>query len=200
MVLRNLILQTPQGIPVFGRSLACHIGTYCMDLSQDSTFESDTILKSGLLTAMLTYNEAKRDSFHELELTDSKIISLPTEHLIGIFEVDPEDNIGDLEQRLKVMVELFETNYKYELDNFQGDIGLFEEFEKILEDNGILEQGEKFKKNCLECKYSKKCTFRVTTGPFYLTILEKFDSIPDISTLYKLLLMMLGMPKQMFSR
>ena len=191
MVLRNLILQTPHGIPVFGRSLACHIGTYCIDLSQDSTFESDTILKSGLLTAMLTYNEAKKDSFHELELTDSKIISLPTDKLIGIFEVDPEDNVEDLEQRLKVMVELFESKYGDLLDNFQGDITSFDEFEKILEDNGILEQGEKFKKNCLECKYSKKCTFRVTTGPFYLTILEKFESIPDISALYKMLLMIL---------
>jgi len=65
---------------------------------------------------------------------------------------------------------------------------------EILEDQGILEEGEKFRKNCINCKYSKRCTFRVTTGPFYKTILEKFNSINPAGFIQKLILMMFGMP------
>ncbi|MHA2250204.1 MAG: hypothetical protein ACXAD7_07570 [Candidatus Kariarchaeaceae archaeon] len=197
MVLRNVVLQTPEGIPLFGRSLVCHIGTFCADLSQDSTFEDETVLKSALLTALLTVNEAERDQFHELPLAESKVLSYPTDNVIAVFEVNPDDEIESLKNRLQVMVELFKKNYGDTLDNFAGTISEFDSFEEILVNNGVLEEGEKFRKNCLNCKYSKNCTFRVATGPFYATILEKLNSIKDISIIRKMILMMMGMPGMM---
>lgn len=197
MVLRNVILQTSTGLPLFGRSLVCHIGTFCVDLSDDSTFEDDTILKSGLLTAMLAHNQAEPGKFHELDLSDSKILSFPTENLIGVMEVDPNDDTEIFQNRLKVMVELFANNYGEAVNNFDGEVTFFNSFEKDMEDHGILEEGEKFKKNCVDCKYTKSCAFRVTTGPFYKSFLEKFDSIKEIGFIWKMLLMMLGMPGMM---
>ncbi|MHA2362783.1 MAG: hypothetical protein ACXAC7_02415 [Candidatus Hodarchaeales archaeon] len=197
MVLRNIIIQTSDGLPLFGRSLVCHIGTFCADLSKDITFKDDTILKSGLLTALLTFNEAEKGKFHEMELTQSNIISYPTDELIALIEIGPDDDLEPLKNRLKVMVELFQENFGDSIKNFKGETDIFNSFEKNLEEKGLFEEGERFRKNCLNCKYSKKCAFRLTTGPFYKTILEKFDSIKEIGIIKKMILMMLGMPGMM---
>lgn len=197
MVLRNVILQTPEGIPVFGRSLVCNIGTYCHDLSKDSTFDDETVLKSALFTALLAVASAEENKFHELKLEDSKILSYPTENVTAIFEVSPEDDPEPLKNRLQVMVELFKNEYGEALDNFSGEISFFDSFETMLGEHEVLEEGEKFRKNCLNCKYSKNCAFRVMTGPFYKTVLEKFQSIKDVSLIKKMLLMIMGMPGMM---
>jgi hypothetical protein len=197
MGLRNIILQTPEGLPLFGRSLVCNIGTFCVDLSQDTTFNDETILKSGLLTALLTYNEAEKGTFHELELEKSHILSYPTKELIGTFEVAPDDVDELLKNRMKVIVELFFQEYADEIENFIGDPSVFNSFVKTIEQNNLLEEGEKFRKNCINCRYSKNCAFRVTTGPFYKTILAKFESIPTINMIQKMILMMFGMPGMM---
>jgi hypothetical protein len=194
MVLRNITIQTPDGLPLFGRSLVCNIGTFCADLSEDTTFNDEIVLKSGLLTALLTYNEAEKGTFHELELENSHILSYPTKKLIGTFEVTPDDVNELLKNRIKVIVELFMQEYANEIENFYGDPSTFNTFVKTIEKNNLLEEGEKFRKNCINCRYSKNCAFRVTTGPFYKTILEKFESIPKINIIQKMILMVLGMP------
>ena len=199
MVLNNVIIQTADGVPVFGRSLACNIGTFCLDISKDSTFDEETILKSGLFTAMLTFNEAETDTFHELPMAEAKVLSFPTKNVIGVFEVGADDDSEKLKQRLRVMVDLFEDNYKEEIRNFDGDISKFEDFENILSNHGILEEGEKFKKNCLDCTYSKSCTFRVVTKPRYPTVGEKLRSIKGIGLMKKAILMMRGMPRMILN-
>ncbi len=193
-MLRSVTLQTRAGLPLFGRSLVCHIGTFCKDISKDTTFNDETILNSGLLTAMLTYNAAEKGKFHDLILNESRILSYPTEEVIAVFEIGPDDDLESLKNRMKVMVELFIEEYADQINKFSGEPAQFNLFEKILENQGILEEGEKFRKNCINCKYSKRCTFRVTTGPFYKTILEKFDSISQIGFIQKMILMILGMP------
>jgi hypothetical protein len=45
--------------------------------------------------------------------------------------------------------------------------------------------------------FLSECAFRVTTRPFYKSFLERFDSINEIRFIWKMLLMMLGMPKMM---
>jgi hypothetical protein len=197
MVLRNITIQTPEGLPVFGRSLVCNIGTFCVDLSKDITFQDETILKSGLLTALLTVKEAEKGSFHELELEKSHILSYPTNNLIGTIEVSPEDVDDTLKNRIKVIVELFQRTFSKELENYIGDSSIFNSFTQVIEENNLLEEGEKFRKNCINCRYSKTCAFRVTTGPFYETIKEKLESIPEINMILKMILMMLGMPGMM---
>ena len=197
MVLRNVILQTPEGLPLFGRSLVCNIGTFCVDLSKDTTFKDETILKSGILTALLTFNEAEKGTFHELELEQSHILSYPTKDVIGTFEVAPDDVNESLKNRIKVMVELFQQTYTNEIKTFDGETSVFSSFVKIIEENNLLEEGENFRKNCINCRYSKNCAFRVTTGPFYKTIFEKLESIPEINIILKMILMMLGIPGMM---
>ncbi|MCY3414741.1 MAG: hypothetical protein INQ03_24035 [Candidatus Heimdallarchaeota archaeon] len=178
MTLRSVILQTPQGIPVFGRSLACTIGLYCTDLSQDSAFDDQTVLLSGLLTAMLVVEDSALNEFHEFNLEKTKLLSYPTEDVIAVFElIDDGEDDDTLKNRLRLMVELFEEEYREELSRFKGNIQPFSKFDKTIEAKGLLDSSEKFKANCINCKYSKHCTFRMTTGPKFPTIKEKIDSI-----------------------
>lgn len=199
MVLRTLILQTPEGVPVFGRSLVCSIGSQCLDISQDSTFDDETILKSGLFNALMTMHEKEGDDFHEIALTEVKLLGFHSDKINGIFEVDHEEEDGSLKNRLRLMVELFENTYKEKLDSFKGDIAPFNQFTDVIEIEGLLDSGEKWKKNCLDCKYSKSCSFRVTTGEQFETAEEKFNSIPEISKMRKMALMIRGLPVSLYN-
>ncbi|MDH5403915.1 MAG: hypothetical protein OEZ01_12415 [Candidatus Heimdallarchaeota archaeon] len=193
MVLKTIILQTSEGIPLFARSLVCSIGVKCVDFSKDSTFDDETVLKSGLLTALLTINDVKSEEFKELDIDRSKILSYPKKQIIAVFEVSPQDEVEPLKNRLKLMSEIFETKYEQQLNNFSGEISVFDLFEDELRKSKLLEEGEEFMKNCIDCKYSKHCSFRITTGPFYKDVASKFASIKPSNIFLKMKIVIRGM-------
>jgi hypothetical protein len=51
VMIQNLIITTPEGLPLFARSLMCHIGMDCIDLAKDNTFTDETVLNSALFSA-----------------------------------------------------------------------------------------------------------------------------------------------------
>lgn len=198
-MIQNIIITHESGLPLFGRSLMCHIGLHCLDFSKDNTFADETLLNSALLNAMLIYDHANPNNFHEFEMNQARILTFPTEKITVIMYTDPEDNLDEYKNRLRLFADLFNKQYNSLLDDFAGDINPFIGFEKIIAEEGLLEEGEKFRKNCVECTYDKHCAFRITIAAPNKTFQEIFDSIYPSSIFKKMWLIIKGMfqPKYM---
>ena len=69
------MITTPEGLPLFARSLMCHIGMHCIDLSKDNTFSDETVLNSALFSAKLVYDEAHPDQFHAFNMEKSTALT-----------------------------------------------------------------------------------------------------------------------------
>ena len=201
-MIQNIIITHESGLPLFGRSLMCHIGMHCIDFSKDNTFADETLLNSALLNAMLIYDQAHPNDFHEFEMNQAKILTFPTEKITVIMYTDPEDNLDEYKNRLKLFADLFAKQYGIYLDNFAGDISPFVGFESVMADEGLLEEGERFRKNCIDCTYDKHCAFRITTVTAITpdkSFQEIFDLIFPASIFKKMWLIFKGMfqPKYM---
>ena len=193
-MIQNIIITHQSGLPLFARSLMCHIGMHCIDYSKDNTFSDETLLNSALLNAMLIYDMANPNNFHEFEMNQSKILTFPTEKLTVIMYTDPDDNLEGYKNRLRLFADLFTKQYAFYLDDFTGDVSLFKNFENIIADEGLLEEGERFRKNCVECEYDKHCAFRITVKAVpKKTFQEIFDSIYPASFFKKMKLVIKGM-------
>ncbi|MHA1911312.1 MAG: hypothetical protein ACTSYA_06425 [Candidatus Kariarchaeaceae archaeon] len=192
-MIQNIIITTSSGIPLFGRSLMCSIGVHCADLSVDTTMTDDTMLNSGLLNAMLIFNEAEPEKFHPLNLEKTNVLTYPTEEVTGVLTIEPQDNPTEYENRLKIIMDLFLEHYLEDVINFTGKINVFNDFQKILEDKEILDANENFRKNCIECEYDLACPFRITTGPLNRTFAERLADIKSLSFFKKWKLIIKGM-------
>jgi hypothetical protein len=171
----------------------CHIGMHCVDLSKDSTFTDETLLHSALYNAMLIYDQANPNQFHEFMMEKSKTLTFPNEKITVIMNTDPEDDFEAYKNRLRLFADLFMKTYSDKIDDFSGDIGVFTGFQDIIAQEGLLDEGERFRKNCVECEYDKACVYRITIGPTEKTLKERFASIRPIGWFRKFLLIMQGM-------
>lgn len=193
-MIQNIIVMSNTGTPLFARSLMCNIGFRCLDLSRDSTFENDTILNSALLSAKLIYNYAEDTEFYIFELEKSKILTYPAEDTITILAVDQKDEFDEpMKNRLRLMNELFMQNFTDELQNLTGNIQKFSSFQNIIEEEGLLEEGQRFRANCINCKYDKACTFRLTIGPPERMWKERIESIKPMPFIKKAYYVFKGM-------
>lgn len=192
-MMHNIIITHSSGIPLFARSLMCHIGKDCLNLSKDSTFTDETLLNSALMSAMLIFDKANPHQFHEFQLEKTKALTYPAEKTTVILYTDPQDILSEYENRLKLFSDLFNNRFKLLLDDFKGNIEPFTAFEEVIAREGLLEEGERFRKNCIECIYDKACAFRISIGPPERTFKERFESIKTIGLLKKLRLIMVGM-------
>ena len=193
IMIHNIIITNSSGIPLFARSLMCSIGVSCLNLSKDNTFTDETLLNSALMSAMLMFDDANPNQFHEFQLEKTKTLTYPTENTTVILYTDPEDNLREYKNRLKLFSDLFNNRFKLVLEDFKGNIEPFKAFEEIIAREGLLDEGERFRKNCIECMYDKACTFRISIGAPERTFKERFDSITPIGLLKKLKLIMVGM-------
>ena len=192
-MIQNIIITHESGIPLFARSLMCHIGMHCVDLSKDSTFADETLLHSALYNAMLIYDQAHPNQFHEFKMEKSKTLTFPSEKITAIMNTDPEDDFEAYKNRLRLFSDLFMKHYGHLVDDFDGDITKFSLFQEIIAEEGLLDEGERFRKNCVECEYDKACIYRISIGPTNRTLKERFDAIIEISWIQKLILIMKGM-------
>ena len=192
-MIQNIIITHESGIPLFARSLMCHIGMHCLDLAKDSTFADETLLHSALYSAMLIYDQANPNQFHEFKMEKSKTLTFPSEKITVIMNTDPEDNFEEYKNRLRLFSDLFVKNFSQELEDFAGDIEPFTRFQEIIAEEGLLEEGERFRKNCVECEYDKACVYRINIGPINRTLKDRFADIRPISWFRKFILIMQGM-------
>ena len=194
-MIQNLIITHDSGIPLFARSLMCHIGMHCIDLAKDSTFTDETLLNSALYSAMLIYDQANPNQFHEFKMDKSKTLTFPSENITVIMNTDTEDDFNEYKNRLRLFADLFMKNYSEKVFDFDGDISHFVGFQDVIAKEGLLDEGERFRKNCVECEYDKACVYRISICPTDKTLKERFASIRKISWFRKLLLIMQGMFK-----
>ncbi len=194
-MIQNIIIIRDNGLPLFGRSLMCHIGMKCIDLSKDSTMQDETVLQSALFSATLTYDQAKPLTFHEFDFQQSKIISFPKETITSVLSVDPSDDSDIYKNRLRLITELFEQEYSSTLEDPSLPVSAFSEFEQTLADEGLLESGERFRSNCINCEWDKACPFRIVSKSPTMSLKERLVSIPNLNIMKKMWLMMKGMFK-----
>ncbi len=197
-MIQSILINHESGIPLFARSLMCNIGFKCIDLAKDSTFESDTLLHSALISAMLIVDKSEPEKFHELSIEKTKVLTFPMEKITAIITTEPHDDFEPLKNRLKLLGELFLEKYDHLLEEFVGDISIFTDFQEIIEEKGLLDEGERFRADCLNCKYEKACSFRILSGPKERTVRERFESIKTINFLKKMYLILTGMFKPMY--
>jgi hypothetical protein len=199
-MIQNLIITTPEGLPLFARSLMCHIGMDCIDLAKDNTFTDETVLNSALFSAKLIFNEARPDDFYDFKMEESTALTFPTSKVTVILNIDPSDEAEDYKNRLRLFADLFVEQYDLYLHDFSGSIEPFTSFQDIIAEEGLLEEGERFRKNCVECEYDKACVFRIETGDIKRTFKERFESIVPVGFFKKLMLIMIGMfqPRYIF--
>ncbi|MCG3222854.1 MAG: hypothetical protein H7647_00190 [Candidatus Heimdallarchaeota archaeon] len=113
--------------------------------------------------------------------------------LTVILNIDPSDDVDIYKNRLRLFADLFVKQYELYLQDFNGNIDPFTSFQDIIAEEGLLEEGEKFRKNCVECEYDKACIFRIETGNIKRTFKERFENIVPIGFLKKFMLIMIGM-------
>ncbi len=200
VMIQNLIITTTEGLPLFARSLMCHIGMDCIDLAKDNTFTDETVLNSALFSAKLIFDEVHPNDFHDFKMEKSIALTFPTPKITVILNIDPSDDVDIYKNRLRLFADLFVKQYELYLQDFNGNIDPFTSFQDIIAEEGLLEEGEKFRKNCVECEYDKACVYRIETGDIKRTFKERFESIVPIGFLKKLMLIMIGMfqPRYMF--
>ncbi|MCK5305455.1 MAG: hypothetical protein KAJ72_09390, partial [Candidatus Heimdallarchaeota archaeon] len=157
IMIQNLIITTPEGLPLFARSLMCHIGMDCIDLAKDNTFTDETVLNSALFSAKLIFDNARPDDFHDFKMEKSIAITFPTPKITVIMNIDPTDDVNIYKNRLRLFADLFVEQYDLYLQDFSGSIEPFTSFQDIIAEEGLLEEGERFRKNCVECEYDKAC-------------------------------------------
>ncbi len=194
-MIQNIIIMRDNGIPLFGRSLMCNIGMKCIDLSKDSTFKDETILHSALFSAMLVYDQATPLNFHEFEFQQSKIISFPKEKIAAVLSVEPSDDSDLYKNRLRLITELFEKEYSNAIDDLNITVDTFTDFEKTLANEGLLEEDERFRSNCINCEWDKACPFRIVAKSPSMTIKERLDAIKPLKFPKMMLLIIKGMFK-----
>ncbi|MHA1200013.1 MAG: hypothetical protein ACTSQF_11850 [Candidatus Heimdallarchaeaceae archaeon] len=198
-MIQNIIITHESGLPLFGRSLMCHIGMHCTDFSKDNTFSDETLLNSALMNAMLIFDQAHPNNFHEFKMDQAKVLTFPKENITAIMYTDPDDNLEEYKNRLKLFTDLFTKQYAYLIADFAGDVSPFGAFQDIIAEEGLLEEGERFRKNCIDCTYDKHCAFRITAAAPNKTFQEIFDSIFPANIFKKMWLIFTGMfkPKYM---
>lgn len=194
-MIQNIIIIRDNGIPLFGRSLMCNIGMKCVDLSKDNTMQDETVLQSALFSATLTYDQAKPLTFHEFEFQQSKVISFPKEKITSVLSVDPSDDTDVYKNRLRLITELFEREYGSILDDSSLSVSAFSEFETTLSDEGLLESGERFRSNCINCEWDKACSFRIVAKSPTMNLKERLETIKELKFMKKMWLMIKGMFK-----
>ncbi|MHA1222107.1 MAG: hypothetical protein ACTSP3_02365 [Candidatus Heimdallarchaeaceae archaeon] len=107
LMIQNLIVTHSSGIPLFARSLMCHIGMNCIDLSKDNTFTHEILLNSALVNAILIHDDAHSEQFHEIKMEKTKTLTFPSEKITVILYTDPEDNLEDYKNRMRLLKDLF---------------------------------------------------------------------------------------------
>jgi hypothetical protein len=191
-MIQNLIITNHGGLALFARSLMCNIGFKCTDLTRDGVLQDKVLLKSALFTAKILFEQIQSKSFYEFEMEKTKVLSYITDKIITMYALTPDSDLKNYENRLKLTAELFERNFDTEIKDFQGNIRVFTGYQEIIVENGLLEEGERFRANCLNCTYDKACQYRVFTGPIERTLEERINSIEEIKWYRKVVLFFKG--------
>jgi len=192
-MIQNLIITNHGGLALFARSLMCNIGFKCIDLSNDGMIQDKDLLKSALFSAKILFEEIETKTFYEFEMEQTKVLSYITENIIVMYTLTPDSDLLNYENRLQLTAELFEQNFISEIKEFNGNIRPFSRYQEIIMENGLLEEGERFRANCINCIYDKACPYRVFTGPLENTIEERISSIDELNWFVKTLLVIKGL-------
>ena len=86
-MIQNLIITTPEGLPLFARSLMCHIGMDCIDLAKDNTFTNETVLNSALFSAKLIFDDVHPNDFHDFKMEKSIVLTFPTPKITHVMKL-----------------------------------------------------------------------------------------------------------------
>jgi hypothetical protein len=191
-MIQNLIITNHGGLALFARSLMCHFGFMCIDLTDDGKNGDEDLLKSALFSAKVFYDQTQLKTFHEFEMERTKVVSYLSENIIAMYTLTPESERVDYENRLKLTAELFEQNFNVEINEFNGRITDFNRFQEIIVENGLLEEGERFRANCINCLFEKACPFRIFTGPMELSLKERISAIKQLHWYQKFFLILKG--------
>ena len=183
------IIARGSGLPFFSVSYTCGYGIKCDDLTEAPLIKEDPTLFSGFLSAIHAFSSELGGELRFINLGTLSIHSYTTDAVIGILITDPTKNAHQIEHnnnRVRVITELFNETYKKLLNNAFIDTNLFSGFQKILEEEKLVDSNLHFKKNCQNCVYDKACPYRVILGPPKLSLVERLRKIPKLPPWKKL--------------
>lgn len=146
-MIRDIVILNKSGIALFSKNFGeCH------------SFGEDPHLFAGFLSAIYNFSESiNSGGISKIDLSDDKrILFQKNDKRIYAMICDSTDDIQTMEVKAEKISEIFESEYKKELERFEGDISCFEGFGALLLDLKINQKNCGARPECDDCPNSSK--------------------------------------------
>lgn len=170
------------GLPLFSVSYDCEHGIRCLDISNDIL--DDPELFTSFISAIFSVGEKLGGIPRNLMLEKVNIHAYVSADITGIIITPPTRDptqVAENENRVRLMTELFVENYRDVLHLTIVNTKIFNKFQTVLEEAGVVSASSNYKKNCLECVHDKACPYRILIGNPNLSLKERFKKIPRLN-------------------
>jgi len=178
MGISSIIAMAPSGVPYFSGNYICPNGNNCHVFSRDKVVQSDPDLISGFLSALMNLAKTTGGQIQKVEFEKFRYLAHSKYNVIMIMITNVTDPIEEYQNRLILCLDLFEKHFAQILPSWNGDIGLFNAYQSLLDEADIFDREPTFRKNCLECKFNQDCSFRMITGIPSANVKEKMQQFP----------------------
>jgi hypothetical protein len=170
--------MSTSGLPYFSGNYICNAGKRCDVYSKDKVVEKDPSLISGFFNALMTMAKMSGGELQQVSFENFQYLAQTAPNLVMIMSISIEDNIDDYKNRIQLAIDLFLENFGDNLENWTGNVGVFEVYQSLLDEAEFFAGEPKYRKNCIECQIDKSCSFRMITGLQGLDIKEKMAKYP----------------------
>jgi len=193
MGIRNLIAMNSYGLPFFSGNYICNAGNNCDVFSKDKVVEKDPSLISGFFNALMQMAKMSGGELQQVSFENFQYLAQTAPNVVMIMAIGIEDNVEDYKNRMQLAIDLFLENFGDMLENWTGNVSMFEVYQSLLDEADFFDHEPKFRKNCIECQIDQDCTFRMVTGLQGLDIKEKMAKYPKKSFIKKWMAFMFEM-------
>ncbi len=146
-MIRDIVILNKSGISLFSQNFGeCH------------SFGEDPHLFAGFISAIYSFSESiNSGGISKIDLSgDKRILFQKNDKRIYTIICDSTDDIQAMEVKAEKISEIFENEYKEELERFEGDISYFEGFGNLLLDLKITQKNCGGRPECDGCPNSTK--------------------------------------------
>ncbi len=186
MGIRTLIAMAPSGIPYFSGNYICPNGNNCDVYSKDQVVQTDPSLISGFFTAVMNMAQLSGGELQQVAFEKNRYLAQSAPNLVMIMSIDIADDADEYKNRLTLGADIFLEHFKGLIDNWRGDVALFDAYQVLLEENDFFDHDPVYRKNCIECTHDQDCTFRMVTGIQGMNLADKMALYPKMSIVKKM--------------
>jgi hypothetical protein len=156
-MLKHFLILKSDGIPLFSISN----GTNHQDhLKLDNSIIEKSELFSGFLSSMVTLGKEFGGVLEQIKLNNADLYTHENNNLIGVLLTEKEDQIEKTKAYKRIaedVTKFFYSTYSEKLKNWNGEIGIFENFGKKLAQSDIINGLIDIEDGCTNCIQENIC-------------------------------------------